>query len=106
MNIAIGMAVAASIGSVDLNFQATSKSDKAQTALSRSLALYDRPSEHTIETLTQQGLNKRYKSDPAHISLLPGESNVRETGQAESEVCADRSDRTEKLVPHQALFLG
>jgi len=49
MNIAIWMAIAASIGFVDLNFQATSKSDKAHTALSRSLAQFDRPSERTME---------------------------------------------------------
>lgn len=67
MNVAIWMAVAVSVGFVDLNFQATSKSDKAHSAISRSLAQFDRPSERTTETLTRQGLNKRYKSDPARV---------------------------------------
>jgi pimeloyl-ACP methyl ester carboxylesterase len=58
------MAVAASIGFVDLNFQAT-KSDRAHSALARSLSQFDKPSERTMETLTRQGLNKRYKTDPA-----------------------------------------
>ena len=43
MNIAIWMAVAASVGFVDLNFQATSKSDKAHSALTPSLTQFDRP---------------------------------------------------------------
>ena len=64
MNLALWMAVAASIGFVDLNFQAT-KSDRAHSALARSLSQFDKPSERTMETLTRQGLNKRYKTDPA-----------------------------------------
>jgi len=60
------MAVAASIGFVDLNFQAT-KSDRAHSALARSLSQFDKPSERTMETLTRQGLNKRYKTDPTRV---------------------------------------
>ena len=44
MNLALWMAVAASIGFVDLNFQAT-KSDRAHSALARSLSQFDKPSE-------------------------------------------------------------
>ncbi|MEI7924336.1 MAG: alpha/beta fold hydrolase [Planctomycetota bacterium] len=66
MNLALWMAVAASIGFVDLNFQAT-KSDRAHSALARSLSQFDKPSERTMETLTRQGLNKRYKTDPTRV---------------------------------------
>ena len=66
MNLALWMAVAASIGYVDLNFQAT-KSDRAHSALARSLSQFDKPSERTMETLTRQGLNKRYKTDPTRV---------------------------------------
>ena len=66
MNLALWMAVAASIGFVDLNFQAT-KSDRAHSALARSLSQFDKPSERTMETLTRQGLNKRYKPDPTRV---------------------------------------
>lgn len=61
MNIAVMLAITASLGFVDLNFQAT-KTDRS--ALSRSAAQFDRPSDRTMDTLTRQGLNKRYKSDP------------------------------------------
>ncbi len=66
MNLALWMAVAASIGFVDLNFQAT-KSDRAHSALARSLSQFDKPSERTMETLTRHGLNKRYKTDPTRV---------------------------------------
>ena len=66
MNLALWMAVAASIGFVDLNFQAT-KSDRAHSALARSLSQFDKPSERTMETLTRQVLNKRYKTDPTRV---------------------------------------
>lgn len=64
MNFAVLMVMAASVGFVDLNFQA-SKSDRAHSALSRSLSKFDRPSERTMETLARHGLTKRYKSDSA-----------------------------------------
>lgn len=64
MNLAVWMVVAASVGFVDLNFQA-SKSDRAHSALSRSLAKFDRPSERTMETLARHGLSKRYRTDSA-----------------------------------------
>lgn len=68
MNVAVWLIMAASLGFVDLNFQAT-KPDRS--ALARSAVLFERPSERTMDTLTRQGLNKRYKSDPSRtISSL------------------------------------
>lgn len=64
MSISVCVVMAASLGFVDLNFQA-SKADRAHTALSRSLSKFDRPSERTMETLARHGLAKRYKSDSA-----------------------------------------
>ncbi|MBI1325574.1 hypothetical protein GC170_20620 [bacterium] len=64
MNFAALIIMAASVGFVDLNFQA-SKSDRAHSALSRSLSKFDRPSERTMETLARHGLSKRYKTDSA-----------------------------------------
>lgn len=60
MNVALWMIMAASLGFVDLNFQA-SKSDRS--ALARTDSMFERPTSRTMDTLTRQGLSKRYKSD-------------------------------------------
>ncbi|MFM7130932.1 MAG: esterase/lipase family protein [bacterium] len=64
MNVAVWMVVAATCCFVDLNFQAA-RPDRTSSALSRSAATFDRPSDRTMDTLTRHGLNKRYKTDPA-----------------------------------------